>query len=170
MKCLFLSLQQLLEVSLERSNPKWQYFVQKWLLPRGGRQTFSDFMASTPTKKPLPCFQSISLPLPLPLSKMSSISWTQSFFFLLFISMLFQSFVSGSHLFVFDWSTQRVGFSKNHGHSHWLSCWKEKEESAVSMEWGREKKSRHRRAPSPLRWRRCVCMCVRVWVCVSLCQ
>lgn len=25
-------------------------------------------------------------------------------------------------LFVFDWSTQHVGFSKDHGRSHWLSC------------------------------------------------
>lgn len=77
-------------------------------------------------------------------------------------------------LFVFDWSTQHVGFSKDHGRSHWLSCWKEIEESAVSMERGREKKrarerERKKQPPpssltSPL-VEVCVYVCVHVSVC-----
>lgn len=66
-----------------------------------------------------------------------------SFFFffnfncLIFMLMLFQSCVSGSHCLCLTGRLNVLAFSKNHGHGRWLSCWKEKEESAVFMEWRR---------------------------------
>lgn len=114
------------------------------------KKNFSDFTASTPTKKPLPCFQSISLPRSPPSLSAEcqvSLGLNLSFFFLGggglfdFHVDVISELCLWLSLFVFNWLTQCVGFSTNHGHSHWLSCWKEKEESAVSKErgWGGER-------------------------------
>lgn len=168
--------------SLELSDPKWQCFFcfvfQKWLLPRG-RQNFSDFTASTPTKQATALFAVQFAPSsPLSLSRMSNYLLDSKFscFFVCFFKLFYfhvdviSKLCLWLSLFVFDWSTQRVGFSKNHGHGYWLSFWKKKEESAVYVEWVlRRKKSCYRLAPSPLRWWKCVYVCVNVCECVFLC-
>lgn len=146
MKCLFLSLlspQQFLQL-FGALQSKMTVFCSKMAAAARGRAKLLGLYGVDSDKEATALFSDHFYSLsPLPLSRTSSISWTPSciFFSLLFdfhVDVISKSCLWLS-LFVFDWSTQRVGFSKNHGHSHWLSCWKEKEESAVSMEWGRER-------------------------------
>ena len=123
MKCLFLSLQQRLRL-FGALRSKMTVFFLFCFFQNGcrrcrrqvGDQNFSDFLRRRlRQKKPLPCFQSISLPAPPPLSAECQLSLgLKTFLFFLYclilMSMLFQSCVSWLSLFVFDWSTQRVGF------------------------------------------------------------
>lgn len=100
---------------------------------------------------PFSLFRSLS---PLPLSRMSSISWTQRFFFycLISMSMLFQSCVPGSHRLCL---TGRLNvFLKTTDTA--TGCHVEKRKKKVLFLWNegeREKKSSsYCLAPSPLRW------------------
>lgn len=122
-------------------------------------------------KKTVPCFLSISLPLLLPLSRMSSISWTQKiwvFFRFLFPCRCDFKVVSLAFT-VCVWSTQRLGFSRNRG--CWLSCLKkERRKCCFYGTRGREREKKS--VPSPPCWWKCVCVCVCamcVNVCVLLC-
>lgn len=173
----FLSLQQLFCNSSEHSNPndsilfyreekkkkkKTSRTLRRWLRQRSHCPVFSPFRSLAP----LPSQQNVKYLL------------DSNFFFFhcFFMSMFFQSCVSGSHCLCLTGRLNVLAFLKTADTA--TGCHVEKRKKKVLFLWNggerKKKKSSYRRAPSPLRWWKCVCMCVRVctceWVCVSLCQ
>lgn len=102
-------------------------------------ERFSDFTAPTPTKKPVPRFQSTLPRLPLPPSRMSSISRTQFFVVIVWFSRWCYFEVVSLALTVCVWPIDSTGFLKTTA----TGCHVEKRKKKVLFLWngeGREEK------------------------------
>lgn len=168
MKCLFLSLQQLFG-ALQSKMTVFFFGSKTAAGPRGGK--LLGLLRLRRRRQPLR-FQSISLPLPS--SSQQNVKYLLDFFFLLLLLFDFHVDVisksclwlslclcSSGRLDVFLKSTDPAAARQ-----------KEKEESAVSVERGEEKKRRSYLPPSSphLSVGESVCAYTCVSVCFSLCQ
>lgn len=131
MKCLFLSLSSTTSATLWSAPIQNDSILFKKMAAaaRGRTKLLGLLTASTPTKKPLPCFQSVSLPHPPSLSAECQVSLGLFFCLFRFVFIVsfscrcyFKSCVSGSHCLCLTGRPDVLAFSKNHGHGHWLSC------------------------------------------------
>jgi len=140
MKCLLFSLQQLLHL-FGVLQSKMTVFCSKMAAAARGKTKLLGLYGIDSDEEATALFSVHFALCPLSFSAECQVSLGLKVFLLMFdfhVDVLSKLCLWLS-VFVFDRSTQRVGFSKNHGHSHWLSFWKEKEESVVSMERERER-------------------------------
>lgn len=110
MKCLFLSLQQLLQ-PFGALQSKMTVFCSKMAAAARGKTKRLGLHGVDSDKEATALFSVHFAPSPLPLSRMTSISWT--FFFVTLFDFhvdVISKLCLWRSLFVFDWSTQRVGF------------------------------------------------------------
>lgn len=176
MKCLFLSLQQLLQLFGALRSKMTVFFIRKWPLPAWGETNLLGLYDVNSDEEATAPFSVHFAPCPPSPSAECQVSLGLCFFsFLLFdfhVDVI-SSCVSGSHCLCL---TGRLNvFLKTTDTATGCHVEKRKKKSAVSMERGRERKksSSYRLAPSPLPLVKvcmCVYMCVSVRVWFFLCQ
>lgn len=174
MKCLFLSLQQLLQLFGALQSKMTVFFAQEWLLPRGGEQNFSDYFGVNSDKEATALFSVHFAPSPPSLSAECQVSLGLRliFFFyycLIFMSMLFQSRVSGSHCLCLTGRLNVLAFLQTTDTA--TGCHVEKRKKKVLFLWkGAEREEKKKEAATAELPHLSVGERVRVCVCVYMCE
>lgn len=163
MKCLFLSLQRLLQLSAALRS-KMTVFPSNMAAAARGRAKLLGLYGIVSDKEATALFSVHFAPSPPSLSAKCRVSlglkvWGGFFVvFLIFMSMLFQSCVSGSHCLCLTGRLNVLAFLKTADAATGRHAEKRKKKKKKLFLWNgaergrKKKKSSHRRAPSPLRW------------------